>query len=162
MTSFAQMHNDWLDPDRHGLNDEQPIDLTEDKTIKGYGRRQHGLNGKDADLDYGGQNKVNAAWWREDGTIEIEGVRYASIVPSDEWNEEQHTLAQEIIFDVPYSGEWDGDYWVFSDPYSLRFASDAEDVDAACAAAYEAICKDSSRFEACMTELAKELERIKP
>ena len=31
------------------------IDLSDDMTLKGYRRRGHELNGKDADLDYGGQ-----------------------------------------------------------------------------------------------------------
>lgn len=100
---------------------DEPIDLTENKTLKGCGRRGHGLNGKDADLDYGGQNVVNSARWFAEDHIEIEGRRYAAIVPREDWIEEQLDSAQELVMGCDRAGsEWDGDYWVFSENYRSR------------------------------------------
>src|SRR5262252_58357 len=106
---------------------DEPIDLRDEKTLKGgYGRRQHGLNGKDADLD-GGQIVIESAWWFEDH-VHVEGHCYGVVCAPDTQAEEhpEHAetlqqMALAIVCDhTRYSGEWDGDYWVFSDHFSLR------------------------------------------
>ena len=162
--SFSSMHDDYLDPDRAGLNDEQPIDLQDGRALKGYGRAQHGLNGKDADLDYGGQNYIKSALWFEDGTIHIEGRRYASIVPCDGASDEQIDVATAIVCDSCAPGEWDGDYWGLGEDYSLDLhldwnngKSEEENIDAACRPASDAINADSEDFENDMAETAKQV-----
>ena len=51
-------------PDRlPGEGPEEAIDLTDGVTLKGWGRRGHGLNGKDADLYDEGQVIIKEAWW---------------------------------------------------------------------------------------------------
>jgi hypothetical protein len=161
-----------------GEEDEQPIDLREGKTLKGYGRRDHGLNGKDADLDYGGQLVVKQAWWFEDGKITIDASGYAAIVPR-EYPEDGETqehfdrymdMATEVVCGGPgYSGEWDGDYWVFSNPFSLTLQldwddslTDEENIDAALALAYDALEKANAEFEREMTQLAKDINALSP
>lgn len=145
---------------------EQPLDLADNYTLKGHGRKGHGLNGKDADLDYGGQNKVNTAWWFEDGKIQVDGTRYVSIVPNSNASNEQLNIAESLVIDCGYGGEWDGDYWIISESYSLNLSldwndelSDEQNVEAAIDLALTAINKDSEAFESDMTELAKEVER---
>lgn len=51
--NFAQMHSDFLESgqDESGPCQDIAAALLEEKTIRGHGRRQHGLNGKDADLN---------------------------------------------------------------------------------------------------------------
>lgn len=144
---------------------DQPIDLSDDYTLKGHGRKGHGLNGKDADLSYGGQNKVKSAWWFEDGKIQVDGTRYASIVPNDDASEDQKDSAQELVIGCSYSGEWDGDYWVLSEDYALTLQLDWDDeltdeqnIEAAIDLALSEIAKDSQAFETEMTQLAKDVE----
>jgi hypothetical protein len=139
---------------------DEPIDLAEDGTLKGYGRKQHGLNGKDADLSAGGQNKIKTAFWFEDH-IEISGHRYASIVPSENWTEEQKDSAQEMVCGCGYPGEWDGDYWIVGEDYRLNvpcewkdYLSDKKNIDRALRFAYKAIMKDSRPFEREMAGLS--------
>ena len=145
----------------------EAFDLAEDKTLKGYGRRGHGLNGKDADLDECGQNAVTVAVWDDADTIHIQGRRYASLVPDENWSEEQTDLAQEIVSGAGYPGEWDGDYWILSEPYSLTVScvwnddeSEEQNIERACKTAYDAIAKDSEAFEAEMAALNKAFEEI--
>jgi hypothetical protein len=136
----------------------EPLSLAKDKTLIGYGKPGHGLNGKDADLDTCGQNVVEEAWWHENDTIEIRGRRYAALVPSEDWSEAQLDVATEIVCGAGIPGEWDGDYWVLSEEYSLTVPcawtddeTDEQNLDRAKAAAYAAIEKDSEAFE---TEIA--------
>jgi hypothetical protein len=147
-----------------GEEPEEPIDLCEDKTLKGYGRRGHGLNGKNADLDAGGQNVVLSAWWFVEGQIEISGQRYAVISPCEEATEEQMGIATEIVCCTSYNGEWDGDYWVMTEDYSLLIQHEWDDdltveanTEAALAACYDAIRADSAEFEKVMAELADDV-----
>ena len=145
---------------------EEPIDLTDGYTIRGYGRSQHGLNGKDADLNYGGQNKVKSAWWFESGKIQVDGTRYASIVPNDEVGDDLLDIGAELVAGCGYAGEWDGDYWVVSEDYSLTLQldwnndlTDERNIEAACQFTVDAISKDSHAFETAMAELAKDVEK---
>lgn len=55
-------------------DEPEVINLAEDKTLKGYGRRGDGLNGKDADLLECGQIVVTEAWWFPEA---IEAVVYS-------------------------------------------------------------------------------------
>lgn len=127
-----------------GEEPEQPIQLHEDKTLIGYGRRGHGLNGKDADLDPYGQLVVKEAWWHADGTLEIHARGYASLVPaeidslcealkkfegkdldpdSDEASDAHASYmdyCHEVVCGDGYEGEWDGDYWVLGHDIHLK------------------------------------------
>jgi hypothetical protein len=148
-------------------DEESAFDLADGDTIKGYGRVQHGLNGKDADLDYGGQNRVSEAWWMEGGTISISGHRYASICPGEHWDDQLMDAATELVIDCGYPGEWDGDYWVIGEDYSLSLTLDWDDekteeenLKAARAAAVSAISEDSAAFESAMTALAKSMDTL--
>src|SRR6187551_770909 len=49
---------------------EEAIILHENQTLKGIGRRGHGLNGKDADLN-GGQIVVREAWWHPEAVTAV-------------------------------------------------------------------------------------------
>lgn len=146
---------------------DEPLDLREGKTLKGYGRTDHGLNGKDADLDEGGQNVVREAYWFDSDTIHIVGSRYASICGSEDWTEAQWEIATEIVCDAPEPGEWDGDYWVLTQDYELHVTcpwsddeTEEENIKRACAAAHDAICEDSKAFEESMSALSKAMNSI--
>lgn len=128
-----------------GEEDEQPVDLREERTIKGYGRRQHGLNGKDSDLDTSGQLYVKEAWWFVEGGIKVVARGYASLVPADASSFEPYVLKQhpdltdpdviericdemrsvymdhcfELVCGEGWEGEWDGDYWVLGHDIEL-------------------------------------------
>lgn len=172
MDHFAQMHNDYLDPDRYFGNQEQPIQLHEDGTLKGYGRRQHGLNGKDADLDASGQNKVKSAYWFAHGTIQIVGTRYANVCPplccQNNRDDECWDVATEIICDCPIAGEWSDDYWSLSDgDYTLTVTcewndseTDEQNIARACEVAFDAINIDSEEFEQTITGLHEQIEAL--
>lgn len=145
---------------------DEPIGLAEDKTLKGCGRRGHGLNGKDADLSAGGQNVVESAFWFEDH-MEINGYRYAALVPSEDWNEDQKNLAQEIICDCGHAAEWDGDYWTVRESYNLNVPctwndkqTDKKNIKRAVDIAYRAIMKNSRVFERDMTHIAEQFDNI--
>lgn len=147
--------------------DSEPLQLHEDKTLKGYGRKGHGLNGKDADLDECGQNVVDEAWWYDDNTITIEGRRYASVCGDDDWDDDQWNVAQEIVSGEGIAGEWDGDYWVLTQLYTLRTAclwnddeTEEQNIARACKAAMEAIDQDSKTFEDAIRGIHKAFEEI--
>lgn len=160
MSTFAQIHNRYF-------ADEEPVQLHEGGTIKGYGKRQHGLNGKDADLDYAGQNWVDEAWWFSD-RIEISGYRYSTICPpeDDEYGNPimLPDVQAEIVCGSGYPGEWTGDEWCMRDDYNLTVPfdwqdnlGDEENIASACTAAVAAIEKDSVNFEREMTYINKAL-----
>jgi len=156
-------------------DEEHPIDLRPE--LEAMGKRGHGLCGKDADLDYGGQIKVLEAWWFESGSIEASLSVYASIVPNEQGDNETDedyeaytNVCQECVCGVGYSGYWDGDYWVMSleEPYTLEIQhdwdddkTDEENVSSAVSEIYEAIFKDPAivQFQAEMTYLSKAMER---
>lgn len=155
------------DPNAPYNQTDVPLDLCDHNTIKGHGRRGHGLNGKDADLDVGGQIRVNEAWWFDSDEIQISGRRYASIVPGEEWTEAQRDIAQELVCDCAYPGEWDGDYWVLGENFTLTVPcawndeeSDEANIARACQAAVTAIEADSAQFEAAMTQLNEDFTNI--
>jgi hypothetical protein len=97
--------------------------------LYGIGRQQHGLNGKDADLDSTGQCVIDsiAVQHGESGYfLDLEFHCYANIChPTSEKEDETDSkkeqeqimdIATEIVCDTTeYSGEWTGsDYWCFS------------------------------------------------
>ena len=148
-------------------DESEAIDLADGKTLKGYGRSQHGLNGKDADLDRCGQIAIYSAWWLDDGTITIEGSRYATVCSDPDWTEDQLDEATECVCGCDIPGEWDGDGWVLSEKFHIKFdhpwpddASDEDAIKSAIAAAYEAIDKDSAHFEDELGLLHDALDRI--
>jgi len=168
------------------LDDYEPIvDFT--KKLKSLGRRGHGLCGKDADLDYGGQIKVNSAILMLDNDPPIATLKlniYANICSPN--NDDKAEIAQELILDENrYYGEWTGsDYWCFSlgqtfaqalnhndnDYYLyiempfINLEDEPEDVDKnKCAEfAYKAIFTDPTikDFQASMADLAKVIDNI--
>jgi len=155
--TFARMHNEYLDADRHN-DTEQPVQLHDDKTLISIGKRGHGLNGKNADLDSIGQNVVNEAWWFANGTIQVSGERYANICPPEDESKQED--AQGIIWGTDYPGEWSDDYWTMSEKYSLTVPcewNDAETDEQNTSRAVEttlvAISKDSLAFETEMASL---------
>ena len=91
--------------------------------LKALGRRGHGLCGKDADLDPGGQIRVISATLYLDRDIPeaiVEVEVYANICcPVDD---ERAEIAEAYVMDeTSYHGEWTGsDYWCFSldDPFN--------------------------------------------
>lgn len=166
---------------------KETVDFTEE--LKSFGKRGHGLCGKDADLDYGGQIKVISAILQLDNdppTAQLVLSVYANICsPNDE---EKAEIAEEIVMDEnQYHGEWTGsDYWCFSlgetfaktlnhnnDSYYLYVEmpfidpveTDPEDVDKnKCAEfAYKAIFNDPTikDFQESMADLAKAIDSIK-
>jgi hypothetical protein len=99
--------------------------LLDDQTILGHGRRQHGLNGKNADLDKGGQCVIKSITILDPVKsdtliISIEVQHYANIcTPTDDDEKREKSLqenAEFLVMDAcAYSGEWTGsDYWCFS------------------------------------------------
>lgn len=111
--------------------------LRTEKSIVGYGRTQHGMNGKDADLDAGGQCAIRSVAIIETNTlfIELHIERYANIcIPTDDDKNRQDALqenAQFIIEDATaYPGEWTGsDYWCFNMEETLRVPLSLEEYE---------------------------------
>jgi len=114
-------------PDNECTNQAIAIELFDNKTIKGYGCKQHGLNGKNADLDNTGQCAVDQIAiidpvGKDSDTMFIRLYlnRYVNIcqpTDDDEYREAaMQKIADEIILSTDeYSGEWTGsDYWCFS------------------------------------------------
>ncbi len=143
------------DPSAPYNQDDEPIDLVDDKTLKGYGRRQHGLNGKDADLAKCGQNWIKTAWLFEDN-IAIEGELYATLGLIEGSTKEEKDMQYEFVCGAfpHWGGEWTGDEWVLNHSYAIKIPftwDDAktgeENTDAACAAANDAIEKYVKPYE---------------
>jgi hypothetical protein len=159
--------------------EEQPIDLRDGDTLKGYGGRRHGLCGKDADLDEGGQVIGKEAWWHEDGTIEIRCRYYATIVPTEEYefqaDEEAEALrpveqaaydgymdsCSEFVAGAGYSGEWTGNDWSLGGDLHIREnfdwdddKSEGQNVEAATDKAYDLIM-DHADVKAFQQEMAQ-------
>lgn len=148
---------------------DDPIDLTEVwGTLKGYGRKGYGLNGKDADLDTCGQNVVESAYWTEDDVIEITGRRYATIGIDPDWTDEQVDVAHEIVCGsgVPIT-DGDSEGWTASEQYTLTVPcawtddeTDEQNIDRACRVAYDAIEADSEAFEKAVADLHEALKEV--
>jgi hypothetical protein len=85
-------------PHDDGLDDPDWLtNLVKDDVIVGFGRRCHGMNGKDADLDYGGQLQVRSIYSHDpigakNLNIIMDLHSYASICePILDFNTEQET-----------------------------------------------------------------------
>jgi len=164
-------------PGCNGLpsDEDQPVDIT--KELEAFAKPGHGLCGKDADLDYGGQIAIVAAFLNEE-TIEARLRVYATICPPE--GDEQADIAGEIVgtwADHPsgVSGEWTGDDWCWSlsnveggqylVSIPIPFVSDGDyeaDKKRAAQAIHDAIWEDEGikAFRASMTGLAKVLDGI--
>jgi hypothetical protein len=114
--------------------------LLDNKTIKGYGKAGHGMNGKDADLDDVGQCTVEDIFIvdtvdSDTMFIELHINRYASIcspTDDDEDKEEFMVDAAECIVmsATEYRGEWTGsDYWSFSTEETIRVPLEVEEYE---------------------------------
>lgn len=160
------------DPSAPYNQDDPPFELAADRTLIGYGRKGHGLNGKDADLNEFGQNVVEEAlWFRDDGAVLVTGRRYASVCPpvndDGETDEAASEIAQELVIDCDYPGEWDGDYWSIGESYSLRVPcqwddalTEEQNLDNAKALVNAAIDEDSALFEQTMRDLNAAISKI--
>lgn len=163
------------------------IDLTE--KLQNLGKKGHGLCGKNADLEYGGQIKVLKAYY-ENSTLTALVRPYASIVPADksdfypddddpaynnETAEEKATrdyetymdYATELVCGEDWPGEWDGDYWVLNmgdQTITLNVQSPEDPLDVAwqskaVALLYDAIFAHCAGFQQSMGDLARALEK---
>lgn len=149
------------------------IDLTDN--LKNLGRRQHGLCGKDADLDYGGQIKVESAYYYETNThcyIEAKVRPYASICHGEEYDFDSEEdfevyidLMTEIVCMSGWPGDYDGDYWVISmgeQTITLEWKEEEppqteEEKGKATRSLYDAIFKHCAGFQNDMTNLLKSM-----
>lgn len=127
-------------PDFNNVNQFIAQQLLNGKSIRGYGKSQHGMNGKDADLDSEGQcvieeivitDPVNS----ETMFVELHVYRYVSIcTPTDEDEKREEALqayAEFIVMDAnAYSGEWTGsDYWSYSMNEVIRVPLSVEEYE---------------------------------
>lgn len=138
--SFTSMHNDHLDPDRAGLNDENwGLDFEEVRKILDswsshrwpWAKITYCLTGEDADLESHGQQGVELVSVDEDGVdfIVHGGKTFAGHdvclnIPDDtgmnddaEWQRCLDLFLDqmyEFICGSGYPGEWSGDDWFMS------------------------------------------------
>ena len=164
-----------LPPGVTTLPGEEPefIDVTE--KLQAYGRKGHGLCGKDADLNYGGQIVVKEAHIDMDDFARAVIRPYAAIVPAeyDEdrfKSEDQHEAymddATEIISSCGYRcpDGWDGDYWTFTmgdKTVSVEYDEECdtdESIEAVVLKLYHAIFAYCADFQKEMTEVQKLIE----
>jgi hypothetical protein len=112
-------------PDADTVNQYIAEQLLNGKTIRGYGKSQHGMNGKDADLDAEGQCVIDSIEivdpvGADTMFIELHINRYANICTPTDDNEDREEMLQEcaeniVMSTYEYRGEWTGsDYWCFS------------------------------------------------
>jgi hypothetical protein len=100
------------------------------KAFGQYGRSGDGgtvlLNGKDADLDRGGQVKVDVLGMDEDGYMHADVSCYANICPPEDGA--LADIATEIVCgDWGFPGEWSDDYWAFHAPtFRIKVEAPAE------------------------------------
>ncbi len=135
--SFASMHNDYLDPDRAGLNDEN-WGIEFDAIEKGLKEHDTGrwdwekitccTTSKDADLTPWGCQGIELVSVNEDAvTVVIHG--YKTFVGDDiclnepkGYTDEQVDTARQLYLDQAElivqgcgsAGEWDGDSWIMA------------------------------------------------
>lgn len=165
-------------PDMENVNQFIAEQLLFNKTIKGYGKVGHGMNGKDADLDDGGQCVVDEIFIIDPVKsntmfIEMHIERYASICTpchDDEEKEiEMQEVAEMIIMDhCEYEGEWTGsDYWSYKTKEIIRVPLTVDeyenpDLDILSKRCADAIynSKEGSEFEEYVTNLNKKIESI--
>ena len=131
---------DRLEPPDQGPSQSIATALRHDRTIVGYGRQQHGMNGKDADLDPAGQLMVKGIQILDPikskhMEIEIAMLAYADVCePCDDDEAKQEAMretAQDIVCEADaYAGEWTGsDYWCFSHPFTVRVRLTVEEYE---------------------------------
>ncbi len=132
--SFSSMHNDHLDPDRAGLNDEN-WGLDFDEVMKHLKEHDSGrwrwarihccLTGKDADLEPWGQQGIELISCDENGLTLIGyggktecGDDVCLNLPDEmefseagKCHEAYMEQAQEVVCGTASAGEWDGDSW---------------------------------------------------
>jgi hypothetical protein len=119
---------------------EHPVALWKDKTLIGYGREGHGLNGKDGDLLEEGQIVIHEAW------LFAESVRcvyscYATF--SGENGDEYNERAQPYVASLPGFVEWDGDEWVATaGPFTLEYEPTSDETDEVIAELHDMIEAD--------------------
>jgi hypothetical protein len=148
-------------------------DTALDKAFRQYGRSEGDtailINGKDADLDRGGQVRVTLCGIDEDGYIHADVKCYAVICSPED--EESAEIAEAIVMDfTEYSGVWDGDYWVFGAPeFRVKVEAPAEvgtedDAPLWAEALYKAIRTHPTvaDFEQNIAALYDDVENIKP
>ncbi|MBI9082702.1 MAG: hypothetical protein JEZ11_03835 [Desulfobacterales bacterium] len=158
-------------------DEDTSVDVAE--TLARFGRVGHGLCGKDADLDPGGQIKVVSACyfdagetWRAEARLQV----YANICSPE--GEEEGEIAESIIMDEnQYHGEWTGsDYWCFSMRSPLISSNDVHVVsvnfpidldneptpDAVAQLLSDAIWSDPEikAFQASMADLSRAIDAI--
>lgn len=165
-------------PDLDNVNQFIATELLQDRVIKGYGKRGHGMNGKDADLDEYGQCIVEEMYitdpvHSETMFIEMKINRYASIctpTDDDEVREEKlQNMAEEIVMCAcEYSGEWTGsDYWQYDMQEIIRVPLSVEEYEnpnldelaQRCSNAIEA-SKEGKDFEKFATDLNKSIDEL--
>ena len=171
--------------------DDPPAQTIADKLcdgtiLIGYGKRGHGMNGKDSDLDYGGQQLVKSLevvdpTGADTMKVDINLHLYASICEpvletEDEAKQEAATESAEFLVcdESRYNGEWTGsDYWQFHDdvttsvPLSLDEYESIEDGDdEALDGVAQRIAKECASnaevtaFESAMANLSKAVDEI--
>jgi hypothetical protein len=182
MSSYDQ----WKTASPH--DDDPPIqtiaeNLCDGRILIGYGKRGHGMNGKDADLNYGGQCLLKSIEvldpiGADNMELRLDIHCYATICePSehddetDEKLEQRREVAGEVVctWDASYPGEWTGDDWCFDtditatvpitvDEYDEgSFGNQKKVLEVIAQRIYDAITsnKEISAFEKSMTALAK-------
>lgn len=137
----------------------------------GYGRRNGAaieLNGKNADLDRGGQINVEIVELDDDGYMHADVDCYANIcAPEDE---RKADIATELVCEcTEFPGEWSGsDYWTFHVPeFRIRIAAPAvqgteDDAPLWAQALHDAIRAHASvkQFDERMGKLHDDIEAI--
>lgn len=165
-------------PDLENINQTIAEHLLNGRTIRGYGKAGHGMNGKDADLDFCGQCVIEDIVivdpvGSDTMFIELHINRYASIcTPTDDDETREEALqecAESIVCDAwEYKGEWTGsDYWSFSYYEVIRvplFVEEYEDPNFdsladRCAAAVEYSPK-GKEFEQFAIDLNKAIDEL--
>lgn len=124
--NFARAHGDYLEP--HEESQAQQLHEFSEAVLaalnKGWVRAGHGMNGKNADLDPGGQLTIEHIEVldlvkRDNLVVRATIKQYANIcAPTDDNDKREKALQQNAEFIVcectAYSGEWTGeDYWCF-------------------------------------------------
>lgn len=130
-----------------------------------YGKGLDRMNGKDADLDRGGQLSITDVRV-VDGKIGekilwlvIDLHQYATHVPPDE-----SEIYQQIILGSGYSGEWTGDDWCHTNDEVVYLPVDLDRVELGrttqklTAKVWRAIRKAAEPFENAMAEITDSFE----
>ena len=183
MNNIIDYYND---PPDDAPNQTIADKLCDGRILIGYGKAGHGMNGKDADLDYGGQQLVTSLEVADPTGADTMKVvinlhLYASICEpiletEDEAKQEEATDAAEFLVcdETQYNGEWSGsDYWQFHtdvttsvpltvDEYESIEDGDAEALDGVAQRIAKACASNEEvhAFEQSMGNLAKAVDEI--